>query len=424
LRRATHSEATHSRSEDAKRLIKKGVMNLITEKNMNIAFLSTYPPRGCGLATFTQDLISRMSDIQSTRQSKVIAVSNESLRYDDKVIMELEQNDRSSYKRTASRLYNSDIELLVIEHEYGIYGGEWGEYLLDLVDNLKIPFVTTLHTVLPEPNEKQRHIVSVLGQKGKKIITMAKNSVELLINVYGIDPSKIEVISHGVPQISMKSREALKEEYGLGNRTIISTFGLLGPGKGLEYGVEAIAKVAKNHKDVLYFILGQTHPSIKKESGENYRSALIKMVKQLGIEDNVSFVNKYLTKEEIIRYLNLSDIYMTPYLSRDQAVSGTLAYAVGYGRVVVSTPYCYAKEMLSEGRGLLAEFRDSESIAKSIEYVLDNPDEKAKMEHATFEKGKTMMWDQVAQQYKDLFADVLTQYEDIAAADETNLVAL
>lgn len=397
---------------------------MIAEKNMNIAFLSTYPPRECGLATFTQDLISQMSKIHEARLIKVIAVSNESLRYDDKVIMELEQNDRSSYKKTASRLNNSNIELLVIEHEFGIYGGEYGEYLLDLVENLKIPFVTTLHTVLPEPNEKQRHIVNVLGQKGKKIITMARNSVELLINVYGIDPSKIEVINHGVPFVSMKSREELKEEHGLGNRTIISTFGLLGPGKGLEYGVEAIAKVAEDHKDVLYFILGQTHPSIIKESGESYRSALIKMIRKLGIEYNVSFVNKYLTKEEIIRYLNLSDIYMTPYLSKDQAVSGTLAYAVGYGRVVVSTPYRYAKEMLSEGRGLLAEFRDSESIASCIEYVLDHPDEKTKMENATFDKGKTMMWDQVAQQYKDLFADVLTQCEETAAADDKNSVAI
>jgi len=383
------------------------------ERLMNIAFLSTYPPRECGLATFTQDIVVQMSEIQSTSQSKVIAVSNESMRYDDKVIMELTQGDRKSYTRTAAKLNNSDIELLVIEHEYGIYGGEWGEYLLDLINNLQIPFVTTLHTVLPEPDDKQRYILNVLGRKGQKIITMAKNTVDILKNVYGIDPSKIEVINHGVPCMPMKSRERLKAESGLEGRFVISTFGLLGPGKGLEYGVEAIAKVAKSHKDVLYFILGQTHPAIKKVSGESYRNTLAAMVSQLGIEDNVMFINKYLTKEEIVRYLKLSDIYMTPYLNKDQAVSGTLAYAAGYGRVIVSTPYNYAKEMLSQGRGLLAKFMDSESIADCIEYVLEHPEEKKEMERKTLETGKTMMWKYVAEEYKDLFVKVLKQYKTI-----------
>ncbi len=391
---------------------------MTSEKYMNIAYLSTYPPRECGLATFTENLIFHMSKLHATRQSKVIAVSNKSLRYDDHVIMELAQNNRPSYQRMASRLYNSDIELLVIEHEFGIYGGEWGEYILDLVDNLQIPFVTTLHTVLQEPNEMQRHIIHVLGKKGKKVITMAKNSVDTLVHTYGIDPSKIAVINHGVPYIPMKSRERLKEEFGLENRTIVSTFGLLGPGKGLEYGVEAIAKVAKSHKEVLYFILGQTHPAIKNESGEEYRNTLRTLVEKLGVEDNVRFINKYLTEEEIIRYLKLSDIYLTPYLNKDQAVSGTLAYAAGYGRVIVSTPYSYAKEMLSDGRGLLAEFRDSASIADCIEYVLDHPEEKRQMEQKMLELGKTMTWEYVAQQYKALFSDVLTQHRKCASSDK------
>ena len=218
------------------------------EKPMNIAFLSTYPPRECGLATFTQDLVMELCKIQSTSGSRIIAVSNERLHYEYKVMTELSQNNRGSYTQTASALNNSTIELLVIEHEYGIYGGDRGEYLLDLIDNLQIPFVTTLHTVLPTPDDKQRHILNVLGEKGKKIITMARNTVDILVNVYGIEPSKIEVINHGVPYMPMQSRESLKAENGLQKRSVISTFGLLGPGKGLEYGVEAIAKVAKDHK--------------------------------------------------------------------------------------------------------------------------------------------------------------------------------
>jgi glycosyltransferase involved in cell wall biosynthesis len=393
----------------------EGVFNLISEKLMNIAFLSTYPPRECGLATFTQDLVMQLGVMRSTSRSKIVAVSNGSYLYGDKVMMELIQNDRSSYVKTAERLNQSDIKLLVIEHEYGIYGGDCGEYLLDLIENLRIPFVTTLHTVLPEPLEKQRHILNVLGKKGGKIITMAKNTVETLKVVYGIDASKIEVINHGVPKIPMMSREALKAENGMENRSVISTFGLLSPGKGLEYGVEAIAKVAQKHKEVLYLILGQTHPAIKKDSGEDYRSTLETMVGKLGIGDNVQFVNKYLSKEEIVRYLKLSDIYLTPYLNKDQAVSGTLAYAVGYGRVIVSTPYSYAKEMLSDGRGLLAKFRDAQSIADCIEYVLEHSDEKKKMEQKTYEIGKTMMWKQVAEQYKDLFADILKHTEKVKA---------
>ena len=358
-----------------------------------------------------------MINAHSTRQSKVIAVSNEPLRYDSKVVLELIQNDRSNYAQTANTLNNSNVDLLVIEHEFGIYGGLYGEYLLDLVDNLRTPFVTTLHTVLPEPNKMQRFIIKTLGQKGERIITMAGNTVEILKNVYGILPSKIQVINHGVPCMNVKSRDNLKAESRLENRTIVSTFGLLGPGKGLEYGIEAIAKVAKCHKDVLYFILGQTHPAVVKESGETYRDTLMTMVKNLGIEDNVRFVNKYLTKSEIISYLNLSDMYLTPYLNKDQAVSGTLAYAVGYGRVVVSTPYSYANEMLSNGRGLLAEFRNSDSIADCIEYVLDNPDKKKLMEQRTRKLGETMMWENIGAEYRRLFAEVIAQCGEFTVTD-------
>ncbi len=386
---------------------------MITEKRMNLAFLSTYPPRECGLATFTQDLVVQLNKIHATSHSRIIAVSNTETEYEDIVMMELSQHERKSYRQTATRLNLSDIDLLVIEHEYGIYGGESGVYLLDLVNSLKIPFVTTLHTVLPEPTPQQLHILHELGEKGEKIITMAQNTVDILVGVYGIDPEKIEVIHHGVPDIKMKSREDLKKDNGLEGRSVISTFGLLGPGKGLEYGVEAIAGVAASHKEILYLILGQTHPAVRKDSGEDYRKSLETMVERLGIHDNVMFVNKYMTKEEIVRYLKMSDIYMTPYLGKDQAVSGTLAYAAGYGRVIVSTPYSYAKEMLSDGRGLLAEFRDADSMAQCIEYVLEHPLEKLEMERRTLETGKTMMWKQVAEQYKMLFADVVKESEKI-----------
>lgn len=382
---------------------------MLANRIRNVAFLSTYPSRECGLATFTQDLVRELDKVGMINKPKVIAVSNDSYSYSNRVIMELIQQDRDSYIKTAHNINHSNIDLLVIEHEYGIFGGEAGEYILDLVNNLHIPFITTLHTVLPNPSEKQKLVLTQLARKSTKVVTMANNTKPILKEVYNIEPSKIEVIHHGVPSRVLESREKLKEKHGLTGRSVVSTFGLLSPGKGLEYGIEAIAEVAKEHKDIMYLILGQTHPCVKKESGEEYRERLMDMVDKLGIREHVQFVNKYLSKDEIIYYLKLSDIYMTPYLSKDQAVSGTLAYAVGYGRVIVSTPYSYAKEMLSEGRGLLAEFNDAHSLAKHIKYVLENPVAKKEMERRTLSLGKTMMWENVADHYTKLFIDTIEE---------------
>ncbi|MDQ2087317.1 glycosyltransferase family 4 protein [Herbivorax sp. ANBcel31] len=376
----------------------------------NVAFLSTYPSRECGLATFTQDLVRALDDVELINNPKVVAVSdNNKYNYSDRVIMELSQHDRESYIKTAKEINNSDIELLVIEHEYGIFGGEAGEYILDLARNLEIPFVTTLHTVLPNPSEKQREVLRELGDRSSKVVTMAKNTKPVLESVYDMDLSKIEVMHHGVPYRILESRDKLKDKNGFSGKSVVSTFGLLSSGKGLEYGIEAISKVAKDYKDVVYLILGQTHPSIKKESGEVYREKLIEKVNNLGIKEHVIFVDKYLSKDEIIQYLGMTDIYMTPYLGKDQAVSGTLAYAVGYGRVIVSTPYSYAREMLSEGRGLLADFKDSDSLAENLRYILENPEAKKEMERKTLIVGKTMMWESIANRYTKMFIDTVEE---------------
>ena len=378
----------------------------VNQVHGNIAFLSTYPPRECGLATFTQDLIEAM-DNNGIIDTNVIAVKNmEGCDYGQKVVAEVGQNERDDYIKTAQKLNDSDINLLVIEHEFGIFGGERGEYILDLVNNLKIPVVTTLHTVLPEPDSKQHFIISTLGEKSTKIVTMAKNTKQILQLVYGVDPGKIEVIHHGVPKRQIQSRESLKKKFGYENKQIISTLGLIGPGKGIEHGIEAISKVVKDNKDVLYLILGQTHPALKEE-GLSYRNKLGELVEKLNLSSNVKFINKYLSKKEIIQCLQLSDIYLTPYLGKDQAVSGTLAYAVGYGRVIVSTPYLYAKEMLSDGRGLLAEFNNPDSLAECIKYILQNPSKKVMMERKTMKIGRTMYWDKVAKSYIEVFLNII-----------------
>ena len=378
----------------------------------NIAFLSTYPPRECGIATFTQDLVNAMDNSRIMETSVVAIKNNEDNVYDDKVIAEIRQNNHDDYIKAAHKLNDSDIDLVVVEHEYGIFGGDHGDYVLDFVNNLNIPVITTLHTILPEPDPKQRAIISTLGEKSAKIVTMAKNTKQLLQSIYGVDPQKIEVIHHGVPKKLIQSRESLKKKFGYENMQVISTFGLLGPGKGIEHGIEAISKVVKDHKDVMYLILGQTHPALKEE-GQAYRNKLEKLVDELDLNSNVRFINRYLTKDEIIQYLQMSDIYMTPYVGKDQAVSGTMAYAVGYGRVIVSTPYLYAREMLSDRRGMLADFNSPDSLAKCVNYVLENPAQKSRMERAIIKIGRTMYWDKVAQSYIDVLLSIIKAMPEI-----------
>ncbi|MEN6325365.1 MAG: glycosyltransferase family 4 protein [Syntrophomonas sp.] len=379
---------------------------------MNIGFLSTYPPRECGLATFTEDLINEIDKIGTIRTS-VIAVANDEAYDDPRVECKISQHKRLNYFRTALWV-NDHMDLLVIEHEYGIFGGESGEYILDLAKNLKIPFIITTHTVLQHPTPKQRAVLTTLGRLSTGVVTMAENSIPILAKVYGIDPDKVTVIQHGVPCLPIKKREQLKIEHDLMGRHVISSFGLLSPAKGLEYGIKAVAQAVPEFGNLVYLILGKTHPSVKQAMGECYRQNLMDLAKSLGVEDNIRFIDKYLTKEEVMTYLNLSDIYMTPYLSQEQAVSGTLAYAVGCGRVIVSTPYRYAQEMLGDGRGMLAEFSDADSLASCISYILKNPIHKQEMEIKTLTLGQTMAWANVAGRYTQLFINVAEQFQRTA----------
>lgn len=374
-------------------------MGINTNKR-NVAILGTYLPRECGLATFTNDLINELEQLSDFNPPKVIAVNNNTTyAYGKRVMMSFNQNHKWEFIRMALELNRSNIDLLVIQHEFGIYGGESGEYVLDLAERLTIPFIVIFHTVLTAPSPKQFQIVARLGELSSRSITMAQSTVVDLNKIYGITAKKISMIHHGVPQVETETREQLKERYGYADRQIVSTFGFLSPGKGIEYAIEAMSGVKASHPDALYIIWGKTHPVVKQEVGEVYRQKLVDQVSQLGLNNNVLFIDKLLTQEEVVHSLVLSDIYMTPYLGKEQAVSGTLAYGVGYGRVIISTPYRYATEMLANGRGLLASFRDPKSLEIGILDILDNPEKKQHMEQKTIELGRTMMWDQVAKQY-------------------------
>lgn len=377
-----------------------------SNRNKNIVFLSTSLPRECGIATFTQDLLDEFTKLQGFNKPRVIAMNNNgNYRYTDQVMREINQHQLSDYIDAAEEINQSDTDLLVIQHEFGIYGGESGEYLLQFTERLHVPYVAIFHTVLTNPSPKQHEIITRIAAGSVKVVTMAQSTVDDLISVYHINAAKIAFIHHGVPFVKTSTRAELKTQYKFGERKILSTFGFLSPGKGIEYAIEAMSGVVKQHPDALYIIWGKTHPVVKQETGEVYRQKLTRLVHELGLVNNVLFVDKLLTQEEVIESLVMSDIYMTPYLGKDQAVSGTLAYGVGYGRVIISTPYRYAQEMLADGRGLLAEFRDSASLEACILELLDDPAKVEDMEQRTQALGSTMMWSEVAKTYAAIFQD-------------------
>lgn len=379
---------------------------MVKTNKTNVAFLGTYLPRECGLATFTHDLINELEQLSDFNPPRVVAVNNNSTyAYGKRVMMSFNQNHKWEYIRIALELNRSNIDLLVIQHEFGIYGGESGEFLLDLTERLTIPFIVIFHTVLTAPSPKQFQIVARLGELSYRSITMAQSTVGDLNKIYGIAAAKISMIHHGVPKVETETREQLKESYGFAGRQIVSTFGFLSPGKGIEYAIEAMSGVKASHPDALYIVWGKTHPVVKQEVGEVYRQKLVDQVSRLELDNNVIFVDKLLTQEEVVHSLVLSDIYMTPYLSKEQAVSGTLAYGIGYGRVIISTPYRYATEMLADGRGLLANFRDPKSLEMCILDIMDHPEKKQQMEHKTLELGRTMMWEQIVKQYAGLIKE-------------------
>ncbi|MZQ83274.1 glycosyltransferase [Paenibacillus sp. 5J-6] len=383
-----------------------------TNSNRNIVFLSTSLPRECGIATFTQDLLDELQHIKGFNKPSIIAINNkETYNYEDQVIREIDQHKLSDYIETADYLNTSDVDLLVIQHEFGIYGGVSGEYLIPFVERLAIPFVVIFHTVLTTPSTKQRHIMNRVAELSVKAVTMAQSTVTDLTSIYGVDAAKISFIHHGVPHVQTGSRSELKEQYGFADRKILSTFGFLSPGKGIEYSIEAMRGVVEQHPDSLYMVWGKTHPVVKQETGEVYRQKLMDLVDEFDLTRNVRFVDKLLTQDEVIQSLVMSDIYLTPYLGKDQAVSGTLAYGVGYGRVIVSTPYRYAEEMLANGRGLLANFRDSVSLEACILLLLNNPARITEMENRTLELGKTMLWNEIAKTYADIFQEIIQDSE-------------
>jgi len=374
-------------------------------EGLRIAFVSTYPPRECGLATFCEDLLKAAVQSDGVGEPMVVAMENSAQRndYSWPVTMLINDREESEYEAAAEFLNDAPVDVVSIQHEFGIFGGQEIGGLRAFLRRLEKPLVVTLHTVLPQPEPFARTMLRELAERAERLVVLNSFAIGLLQQVYDVEPSKIALIHHGAPAPFAGSRQEAKARLGLSGRRVLSTFGLISRGKGIEHALSALIAIRERHPDVCYLVIGETHPGARHHEKESYREELIHFVRKNGLEESVRFVNRYLTKPEIIAHLAATDVYLTPYLSPYQIVSGTLAYAVAAGKAIVSTPYLYAKFLLNEGRGRLVGFRDGEAIAEAVTRILDNPHLQHELESRTLSYGGQMLWPLVGARYSALF---------------------
>ena len=402
-----------------------GQMVCKSERALNALFISTFPPRKCGIATFTQHLIEALDDVDPTVHSAVLAIDDQPrYAYGPQVVSHIQQRRFPDYGAAATWINDEPFDVVHIEHEFGIFGGDDGEYLLTLTDRLRKPYLITLHTVLRCPDARKRRLTRALAQGAAAVVVLADKAVSILSDVYDIDPAKIVHIPHGAPSCGRLSRAHIRSQLGIEGRQVLCTLGLINPGKGIENVIAALPQVAARHPSVLYLVLGQTHPGVRALMGESYRESLAALVQRLGVEEHVRFVDAYLSDEDLVNYLVASDIYITPYLDAEQISSGTLAYAAGLGKAVISTPYQYATELLDDGRGILVPFRDPVALAQAIDGVLSSPRRRRGMERRMARVGNKMHWPVVARRHAQLLRTAATDAVGVRSGGEgTELVA-
>jgi glycosyltransferase involved in cell wall biosynthesis len=380
------------------------------KSTLGAAYVSSFPPRACGIATFTRDLSNAVEHSGRRVATRIAAINDDGAvyGYPQQVRWSIDQGCAQSWRDVAAKINRSPVTLVSIQHEFGLYGrferdGHFVDFLAGFLERLEKPVVATLHTVLPRPRPDVKAAVRALHDRSERVITMVNMARLILQEEYDLDPAKLITIPHGVPEVRQTDPDRIKHGLQLAGRTVLSTFGLLSVGKGIEYVIHALPDVIACHPDVLYLVLGETHPEVRRREGETYRNGLIALIRSLHLEKHVRFVNQYSTQQQLIRYLQATDIYITPYVDRYQITSGTLAYALGCGKAVISTPYLYAAEALAEGRGLLAEFQDPPSFARCINLLLENGALRAQCESGAFAYGRTMGWSAVGACYADLF---------------------
>jgi len=355
----------------------------------------------CGIATFTHDLHRSISCSLPEADCYVGAVTDkaDSYNYPDEVRFQIQEKDLRGYHRSADLLNFRNADVLCVQHEFGIYGGAAGNYLLALLKEVRMPIVTTLHTILENPTKDQGEVMEELTRLSDRLVVMGRKGRDILQDIYNVPSSKIDIIPHGIPNGEYSDTEPFKEQFGVSGRQVMLTFGLIGPGKGIEHAIEALPMIIKRHPEVVYLILGATHPNLLASDGERYRLGLINLAERHGVQEQVIFHNRYVSLEDLKEFIGAADIYLTPYLRKEQITSGTLAYAFGSGKVVVSTPYWHAEELLANGCGALVPFHDPAAIAKAVGDFLDDPTRMEEIRHEAYAIGREMTWPAVARQY-------------------------
>jgi len=367
---------------------------------VSIAVLGNHLPRRCGIATFTTHLAQAIADARPAADCFVLAMNDAAHHhaYPSRVRFEIAENDIGAYRRAGDFLNVGAADVVLVQHEYGIFGGSAGAHVLTLLRDLRMPIVTTLHTILAEPSIAQRHVLDELTRLSERVVVMSRHGADLLMQVHGVPESKIDVIPHGIPFVPAGDGDS-KDRLGLAGRSVLLTFGLLSSDKGIEYVLDALPEICARHPDVVYVVLGATHPHVVEREGETYRLMLEHRARRLGVAAHVIFHDRFVSQEELVDFLAAADIYITPYVQPAQITSGTLAYAIGAGKAVISTPYLYAREILADGRGILVPWRDPSAIAREVVDLIENETRRRDLSARGAEMGRSMLWPAVAERY-------------------------
>ena len=376
-----------------------------TSEIQKIAFVGDYLPRRCGIATFTYDLCTSVATQYPGSDCFVVPINDVPQGYDypAEARFEIEEQEVDSYLRAADFLNFANTDIVSLQHEYGIFGGPAGSHVVRLLRDLRMPIVTTLHTVLKEPSPEQRRVLCQIGELSARLVVMSERARTFLHDVYDIPEAKIDLIAHGIPDMPFVDPNFYKDQFAVEGKFVALTFGLLSPNKGIERMLRAMPAILREFPNFFYIVLGATHPNLLREQGERYRISLERLAKDLGIKPNVSFYNRFVEIDELIEFIGMADIYITPYLNPAQITSGTLAYAFGCGKAVVSTPYWYAEELLAEGRGILVPFDDSAALSREICELLRDEPRRHSMRKKAYMLGREMIWSHVAHLYMESF---------------------
>lgn len=374
--------------------------------------IGNHLPRQCGIATFTTDLCDAITAEYGAAQVAVVAINdgNSTYAYPERVRFEISESDITSYRAAANFLNASNIELVCLQHEFGIFGGKSGNHITELLKYLNMPVLTTLHTVLHEPNLDQRVAMHKIAARSERLVVMSQYSARVLEEVFNVPANKIDLIPHGIPDLPFVQPDVYKKHISCQDKTVLLTFGLLSPNKGFENVIQAMPRILSSHRNVVYVIAGATHPHIRAREGDRYRLELQALAKKHGVEEQILFVNRFVSPEEMTSLVCSADIYITPYCHEAQAVSGTLAYAMGAGKAIISTPYWYAAEVLDHGRGMLVPFESPDAIATAVIELLANDAARQTMRERAYLYARSMVWKHVAQSYMAVFQQACTHH--------------